>query len=120
MSEIPICECSVVWPEKGHAPDCPVRLEIERLRADIKLMKEQLGIANSLFTTTAALLDELKLTPEELAALGDFPADAVEHWLKGEIWVGGQWVPIEETGLGGLAMYSEELGEEFDEPTVAR
>ena len=58
MSELPICECSVGWPEKGHAPDCPVRLEIERLRADIKLMKEQLGVANSLFTTTAALLDE--------------------------------------------------------------
>jgi hypothetical protein len=39
MSDLPICECATFWPGQGHPPDCPVRREIERLRAEIERLR---------------------------------------------------------------------------------
>ena len=42
MDDLPICECSVVWPEQGHEPDCPVRLKIEQQQAEIERLRAAL------------------------------------------------------------------------------
>jgi hypothetical protein len=35
-----------------------------------------------------------ELTDEERAALDALPADAVDHWIKGEKWDGSKWIPF--------------------------
>ena len=35
MDDLPICDCGGYWPGQGHHPECPVRHELERLRAEL-------------------------------------------------------------------------------------
>ena len=68
MSELPICACDALYPGQGHPPDCPVRVEIERLRAEKASLCEAMNEASRKIQVQRAEIERLRAQVEILAS----------------------------------------------------
>ena len=58
MDDLPICDCGGYWPGQGHHPECPVRHELERLRAELAECRDALAKIGPYYVPSTELSDD--------------------------------------------------------------